>query len=130
MEIFKIIGIAFITAICSVIIKNTKPELSFAITTAGVLLILLQIFSKSTEIISVFSRISQATKMDNDLLKLILKMVAIGYLTEISSGILIDFGSTSLADKVVLGGKLTILLLSLPILDSLLKILQTFLQVV
>lgn len=130
MEIFKIIGIAFITAICSVIIKNTKPELSFAITTAGVLLILLQIFSKSTEIISVFSRISQATKMDNDLLKLILKMVAIGYLTEISSGILIDFGSASLADKVVLGGKLTILLLSLPVLDSLLKILQTFLQVV
>ena len=130
MEIFKIIGIAFITAICSVIIKNTKPELSFAITTAGVLLILLQIFSKSTEIVSVFSRISQATKMDNDLLKLILKMVAIGYLTEISSGILIDFGSVSLADKVVLGGKLTILLLSLPVLDSLLKILQTFLQVV
>ena len=109
---------------------HTKPELSFAITTAGVLLILLQIFSKSTEIISVFSRISQATKMDNDLLKLILKMVAIGYLTEISSGILIDFGSASLADKVVLGGKLTILLLSLPVLDSLLKILQTFLQVV
>ncbi|MBE5752679.1 MAG: hypothetical protein E7343_01255 [Clostridiales bacterium] len=130
MEIFKIIGVAFITSICSVIIKNTKPELSFAVTTAGVLLILLLIFSKMTEITSVFLNITSATKIDNQLLKLLLKMVAIGYLTEISAGILNDFGSSSLADKVVLGGKLTIILLSLPVLNSLLSVFQTFLKVV
>ena len=130
MEIFKIIGVAFITSICSVIIKNTKPELSFAVTTAGVLLILLLIFSKMTEITSVFLNITSATNIDNQLLKLLLKMVAIGYLTEISAGILNDFGSSSLADKVVLGGKLTIVLLSLPVLNSLLSVFQAFLMVV
>ena len=130
MEIFKIIGVAFITSICSVIIKNTKPELSFAVTTAGVLLILLLIFSKMTEITSVFFNITSATNIDNQLLKLLLKMVAIGYLTEISAGILNDFGSSSLADKVVLGGKLTIILLSLPVLNSLLSVFQAFLKVV
>lgn len=130
MEIFKIIGVAFITSICSVIIKNTKPELSFAVTTAGVLLILLLIFSKMTEITSVFLNITSATNIDNQLLKLLLKMVAIGYLTEISAGILNDFGSSSLADKVVLGGKLTIILLSLPVLNSLLSVFQAFLKVV
>ena len=130
MEIFKIIGVAFITSICSLIIKNTKPELSFAVTTAGVLLILLLIFSKMTEITSVFLNITSATNIDNQLLKLLLKMVAIGYLTEISAGILNDFGSSSLADKVVLGGKLTIILLSLPVLNSLLSVFQAFLKVV
>ena len=130
MEIFKIIGVAFITSICSVIIKNTKPELSFSVTTAGVLLILLLIFSKMTEITSVFLNITSATNIDNQLLKLLLKMVAIGYLTEISAGILNDFGSSSLADKVVLGGKLTIILLSLPVLNSLLSVFQAFLKVV
>ncbi len=130
MEIFKIIGVAFITSICSVIIKNTKPELSFAVTTAGVLLILLLIFSKMTEITSVFLNITSVTNIDNQLLKLLLKMVAIGYLTEISAGILNDFGSSSLADKVILGGKLMIILLSLPVLSSLLSVFQAFLKVV
>jgi stage III sporulation protein AD len=68
--------------------------------------------------------------MDNRLLKLLLKMIAIGYVTEISAGILVDFGSASLADKVVLAGKLTILLLSLPVLNTLLAILQSFLKLV
>lgn len=130
MEIIKIIGIAFVTAICSVLIKSTKPEFSFAVTTAGVLLILLQIFSEMTEITAVFSTISSATGMDNSLLKLLLKMVAIGYLTEISAGILVDFGSTSLADKVVIGGKLTIILMSLPVIESLLNIMKGFLQII
>ncbi len=130
MEIIKIIGIAFVTAICSVLVKSAKPELSFAITTAGVLLILLQIFSNLTQITAVFSKITNTTGMDKGLLKLLLKMVAIGYLTEVSAGILTDFGSASLADKVVIGGKLTIILMSLPVIESLLNIVESFLQVV
>lgn len=130
MEIFKIIGVAFVTSICSILIKNTKPELSFAVTTAGVLVILTIIFSKASAISEVFSTITSTTKMDNHLLKLLLKMIAIGYVTEISAGILVDFGSASLADKVVLAGKLTILLLSLPVLNTLLAILQSFLKLV
>jgi stage III sporulation protein AD len=130
MEIFKIIGVAFVTSICSILIKNTKPELSFAVTTAGVLVILTIIFSKASAISEVFSTITSTTKMDNRLLKLLLKMIAIGYVTEISAGILVDFGSASLADKVVLAGKLTILLLSLPVLNTLLAILQSFLKLV
>ena len=63
-------------------------------------------------------------------MKLLLKMVAIGYLTEISAGILVDFGSASLADKVVIGGKLTIILMSLPVIESLLNIMKSFLQII
>ena len=130
MEIFKVIGVAFVTSICSILIKNTKPELSFAVTTAGVLVILTLIFSKASAISEVFASITSTTKMDNRILKLLLKMIAIGYVTEISAGILVDFGSSSLADKVVLAGKLTILLLSLPVLNTLLAILQSFLKLV
>ena len=130
MEIVKIIGIAFVTAICSILVKSTKPELSFAVTTAGALLILLQIFAKITEVGGIFTTITAATGMDNELLKLLLKMVAIGYLTEISAGILVDFGGSSLADKVIIGGKLTIILLSIPVIETLLGILKGFLQIV
>lgn len=130
MEIVKIIGIAFVTSICSILIKSTKPELSFAVTTAGVLLILMQIFSNISKISNVFFEITELTGVGNDLLKTLLKMVAIGYLTEISVSILTDFGSVSLADKVALGGKLTIVLLSLPIIQTLLNLMQGFLKII
>ena len=127
MEILKIIGVAFITAVCSLLIKTAKPELSFAVNTAGVLVILFQIMTKIPQISNFFTHISALSGMENEMIKLLLKMVAIGYLTEFSSGLLTDFGSVSLADKVILAGKITIILLSMPIFESLLKIMQAFL---
>ena len=127
MEILKIIGVAFITAVCSLLIKTAKPELSFAVNTAGVLVILFQIMTKIPQISNFFTPISALSGMENEMIKLLLKMVAIGYLTEFSSGLLTDFGSVSLADKVILAGKITIILLSMPIFESLLKIMQAFL---
>lgn len=128
MEILKIIGVAFLTAVCSLLVKSTKPELSFAVNTVGVLVIILQIISKIPQLTDFFARISALGGMENGMMKLLLKMLAIGYLTEFSSGLLVDFGNVSLADKVVLAGKITIILLSLPIFESLLKIMQTFLN--
>ena len=128
MEILKIIGVAFVTAICSLLVKTTKPELSFAVNTVGVLVILFQILTKIPQISEFFMRIGEISGMENGMIKLLLKMVAIGYLTEFSSGLLTDFGSVTLADKVVLAGKITIILMSLPIFDSLLRIMQAFLH--
>lgn len=128
MEIMKIIGVAFITTVCSLLVKSTKPELSFSVNMVGVLVILFQILTKIPQISQFIARISALSSIENGMMKLLLKMVAIGYLTEFSSGLLTDFGSIALADKVVLAGKITIILLSLPIFESLLKIMQAFLN--
>ena len=68
--------------------------------------------------------------MENGLIKILLKIVGVGYLTEFGAGILQDFGSNAVADKVILGGKLTIVLLSLPIIQSLLELIRSFLELV
>ena len=66
--------------------------------------------------------------VENGLLKILLKIVGVGYLTEFCAGILNDFGSNTIADKVVLGGKITILLLSIPIVEGLFNLIRGFLQ--
>lgn len=128
MDVFKIIGVAFITAITSVLLKATKPELSFAVTVTGVIVILLFIVEAMQETLSVFATISQMTGVENGLLKLLLKIVGVGYITEFGAGILNDFGSSAVADKVTLAGKLTIVALSLPVIESLLMLVQGFLK--
>lgn len=130
MEIMKIIGVAFITAITAILLRSTKPELSFAVTITGIIVILLFIVDAMKGVLSVFSSIAQLTGVENGLLKILLKIVGVGYITEFGAGVLNDFGSSSIADKVSLAGKLAILMLSLPILESLLRLVQGFLGLV
>ena len=126
----KIIAVAFITAITSLILKSTKPELSFAVTVTGVIVMLFLIVDALQNTLTVFSTIAQMTGVENGLLKILLKIVGVGYLTEFGAGLLNDFGSSSVADKVVLGGKITIVLLSMPVIESLLQLVRGFLQLV
>ncbi|MBE7079411.1 MAG: hypothetical protein E7380_06110 [Clostridiales bacterium] len=129
-EIFKIIGIAFVTAITAVLLRSTKPELSFAVTVTGILVILLFVVDALQNTFSLFTSLAELTGVENGLVKILLKIVGVGYITEFGAGILNDFGSNSVADKVVLAGKLTIVLLSVPVLEGLIKMIKSFLQFV
>ena len=113
MQIFQLVGIAFVTAVAALLLKGTKPELSLAVTIAGS--------------ISIFNKIAQTTGIDSALVKILLKMVGIGYLVEFSAGILNDFGQNSLADKLVFCGKILVLILAIPILESVLKLVERLL---
>ena len=129
-EISKIIGVAFVTVIATVLLKSTKPELSFAVTITGIIVILLFITDALQNTIAIFSSLANMTGMENGLLKILLKIVGVGYLTEFGAGILTDFGGSALADKVVLGGKIIIVLLSFPVLEGLLTMIRGFLELV
>ena len=128
VDIIKIIGIAFVVAITALLLKTTKPELSFAVTVTGVIIILLFLIDALQDTLQFLSELAVLAGVENGLLKILLKIVGVGYLTEFCAGILNDFGSNSIADKVVLGGKITILLLSIPIVEGLFHLIRGFLQ--
>ena len=129
-EVIKIIGIAFVTAVTAIILRSTKPELAFAVTITGVIVCLIFIFDALKGSMQVLTSISEMTGLDNGLVRILLKIVGIAYVTEFSAGVLSDFGSNSVADKVLLGGKLTILVMSFPIIEALLDLIKGFLQLV
>ena len=122
MEIFQLVGIAFITAVAALILKGTKPELAFAVTVAGSIILLLYTFELFRDGITIFGKIAELTGIQSSMVKIILKMVGIGYLVEFSAGILNDFGQNSVADKLVFCGKVVVLILAIPILESVLAL--------
>lgn len=130
MEIMKIIGAGFVTAITATLLKTTKPELSFAVTITGVIVILLFIIQALEDSLAIFTMIANMTGVQNGLLRILLKIVGVGYITEFGAGILKDFGSNSIADKITLAGKITIVLLSLPVIETLLGLVKGFLELV
>lgn len=126
--IFQLIGIAFVTAVAALLLKSTKPELALAVTIAGSIILLLFVFDVFRGTLSLFGEIAGQTGIDSTLVKALLKMVGIGYLVEFSAGILSDFGQNSVADKLVFCGKILILVLSIPILESVLTLIRRLLE--
>ncbi len=128
--IFQLVGIAFITAVAAILLKATKPELSLAVTIAGSIILLLFVFDLLEGSISIFRKIAEMTGIESSLVKAVLKMIGIGYLVEFSAGILSDFGQNSLADKLVFCGKVTILVLAVPILENVLSLIVKLLGLI
>ena len=130
MEIFQLVGIAFITATAALVLKGTKPELALAVTIAGSIILLLFAFEILRGSLSLFQKIADTTGIDSSLVKILLKMIGIGYLVEFSSGILNDFGQNALGDKLVFCGKIIILVLAVPIIESLLSLIVKLLELI
>ena len=123
LEIFKIIGIGITLAIAVVIIRQTRPDLSSVLLIAGGVLLSLYIIDLLEDVFGVFSKILESTNLDSALFLTLLKIVGIAYLTEFSASICNDSGNSSIAQKLQLAGKLTIFVLSIPIISKLVDLL-------
>lgn len=130
MELAKIIGVGLVTAIAALILKSSKPELAFAVTIAGGVIILIFALDMLSASLQIFTDIAEKTGIDQSLVKIVLKIVAIGYLVEFSAGIVEDFGSKSIADKLVLAGKIIIFTVSIPIIQSLITLIGNILELI
>ena len=129
-QIFQLVGIAFVTAVAAILVKSTKPELAVVITIAGSVILLLFILEVFRGSLSIFSEIAEMTGLDAGIVKTLLKMVGIGYIVEFSAGILSDFGQNSLADKIIFCGKILVLVLAVPILESVLSLIGDLLGLI
>lgn len=122
MEILKIILIGLVTCVASVLLKQLKPELSILVTLAGGLVILVMIVEHLSTILGAFLGIVNKTNVNTRLFSNVLKIVGVGYLTEFGANICVDSGNSSIADKVMLGGKIIILCFALPIVSNMLEV--------
>ena len=128
MDLIKIIGVAILICIASIVIKQIKPEFSLIIIIAGSCLILWYILQYIDTIINVFDNIAKQTNINTEFLTIILKIVGIGYLIEFAANICVDSGNSSIADKIILIGKLIILTVSMPIISNLLNVIVGLIQ--
>ena len=122
MDIVKIIGVAILTTFAVLVLKPTKPEIAAVVSIAGGLIVLLMFVSCLGGVISSMTSIVQRTGIKSDVFSALLKIIGIGYLTEFASGICKDAGNESMAQKVILAGKVIILVLALPIINNLIDI--------
>lgn len=115
-----VIGMA--TALGVLLLRQVKPELAVVVGLVGTILIFMMVVSGLTQIISSIHGIVNQTGLATQLFASILKIVGIGYLCEIAASICQEAGAKSVADMVILGGKIIIMVLAIPIIQALVDV--------
>lgn len=120
--IFKIIAIALLTVIATVVVKPVRNDFALIIALTGGIILLMLVLGYVGQVFSVMREIIALSGVSSSLYTLLLKIVGVGYLVEFTAGICSDTGNSSLGDKVLLGGKVIILVMALPIVTNILQI--------
>lgn len=121
MDILKIAGIGLISLIMIIIIKQYRPEFAIYISLLAGALIFSLIFGKISGIITMLNNLANRSSINKEFLNLLIKITGIAFLTEFAVAICKDSGESAIASKIDIGGKVTIIAISIPIISGLLE---------
>lgn len=119
-----LLGIA--VALIALPFKVIKGEYSLYIGLAGCLMIFLFIVGKLEQVIVMMEEIGSLLPIDGEYIRLLIKMIGITYVTEFSQDICKDAGFGAVANQIGIAGKITLLVLGIPVIQSLLSCLSRF----
>ena len=86
-SLYKIIGIALITCIATLIVKPVRPDFAVFISIVGGVIILFMLAGYLTDIFDVFNQIFNYNNVNSSLYKIIFKIIGVGYLVEFTASL-------------------------------------------
>lgn len=121
MEIIKIAFIGLAGVLLSVYIKQEKSDYALYISIATLLVIFFFMVSKIKIIIASLRELNSYLETKGDYIALILKMTGITYISEFTVSICKDAGYSGIATQIEIFARLTLLLISLPVVMALIE---------
>ncbi len=122
MNMAQIVAVGLIGTILCITIKEQKPEISLLIAVTTGVLIFISVCTKLEILISLLEETAQKAGVSEGYFAIVLKVTGIAYLAQFGMQLCIDAGQSSIASKIELAGKIMIMIISAPVLISLLDI--------
>ena len=117
--VFTMILLALVTALIAVFLKNGGFSVLAAVAAIlGGILILLKLVPYFSRLFVSLESLSDGAGLSVDYLDAVLKAVVVAYIGEFCAQLCRDAGEGAIADKVDLGTKVVIMVMALPLLNS------------
>lgn len=123
MEVIKIVGVSIFAVIIIIILKNYRPEMALVLSIITGIGIMLYAISKMSSVINVLNDLVSKSGVNTDFLLIIIKVIGIAYIVEFGKNVCIDAGQSSIATKLEMAGKVVIVVLTIPLISSLVNVL-------
>lgn len=117
----KIAGIGFMGGMLALTVKKDKPEFALLISLVCAIIIAFEVIKGVGNVMGQIDRIIVQCGIDIMYLEVSLKAMGIAYVSQFAAEILRDGGEGAIASKVEMAGKVAILIITVPVLGSLLE---------
>lgn len=116
MSLGTLIALIIIALMLALSLKSKNPEISGMISVAICICIIFMCIDRISIIANTIKEITRFIKIDNIYISILIKLIGIAYICEFASGISKDAGYGAVATEIELMGKLSMLIISLPVL--------------
>lgn len=117
----KIVFIALIGVVVSLMLKKVNSELGFATAILTGVIIIGMLYVDIGNVVSVFKTFSSGYGISNEHIKLLLKVLGISYITQFGASVAEECGEKFVAKKIEFAGRVFVISLSIPILLNLMN---------
>ena len=118
---FTVGVLGIIIVILALQLKNIKSEYSVVIMIVGCVIIFFYSISGIIKVVEILKKIINDTGINDEQIIILLKIMGISYIAEFVSDIAKDSGYSALSNQIQIYGKITILVVSVPILEALIN---------
>lgn len=125
---FQIAAIGLAGTLLSLAVRSYRPEFSVYISIACGIVLFMTVIAQFSDILSVVSDVFSRSGYANSYFPVLLKILAIAYLTDLISQVCRDAGENGIASKTEMAGKIFILYVSLPVFTSILSMIDILLR--
>ena len=127
MDIVKIGVLGIAGVLLALILRKEKGEFSILISMIVCICIFVYIITKLQTIIEFTKKLEEMVSIDSAYIGLVVKMVGITYAAEFSANICKDAGYAAIAGQIETFAKMSILVVSLPVLMTFIETIGSFL---
>jgi stage III sporulation protein AD len=125
MTVFQWVGFAVTGALLAIFVRERHQEAGLMISLAAGLVLFLAAAGQIQTVYQAVDAIAAKADVNLSYLTTVMKVMGIAYLTEFGSQICRDAGEGSIAAKLEMGGKIMVLILSLPVFFAVLDMILT-----
>lgn len=123
----KIALVALVGMTLAIVVGGMRRDISIWITIVSGIIIFFFGISKFQYIVDMFHDLTNYIGIQEKYITIILKMIGIAYLSEFTASICKDAGQNAIAGQVDFFGKMSMILVSLPVLQSLVETIRELL---
>ena len=128
MDVLKITALALTGVLLAALMKSVKKELSIYIILATVIILFVSVLDELAGIFSFFEGIYENVTYGKTFFPVILKVLAVAYITDFTAQLCKDAGEGTIGSKGELAGKIIIFYLAIPVFTAILELISSLLE--
>ena len=121
MNIMTIVAFGIIATVIIILLREQKPELVMQIRLAAGAIIFLALAGSIYFVMNFFEDLAIQADLNMVFLGTMLRIIGIAYITEFGAQVCQDANEGALANKIILAGKILMLILAIPIITMIIR---------